>query len=296
MVTKGLVFGLQHFSIDDGDGIRSTVFLKGCPLKCLWCHNPEGLAGDRQLQYRKNRCSNCFKCVSACPQHAHHLIENIHQVDFQKCRQCGRCVNVCPQKALEITGVWMEPVEIVREVLQDQIYFKESGGGITVSGGEPMQQPDFLFELLKLCKENGLSTALETSGFGRGADYQRMVPYIDQFLWDYKHTDPQLHRHYIGVGNELILHNLDLVYWLRGRILLRCPLIPGVNDSKEHFMGIAAMIRKYPNLQGYEIMPYHKLGLSKTEPLGYEPQDLYTVPDEDMIRSWDDQIKKYINQ
>lgn len=287
---KGLVFGIQHFSIDDGDGIRSTIFLKGCPLRCLWCHNPEGLAVTPQLQYMKNKCSSCFKCLNVCPQQAHYLNHGNHQIDFQKCKQCGKCVSTCPTGALEMAGIWMEPVEILSEVMQDEIFFKESGGGITVSGGEPMQQPDFLYELLKLFKENGLSTALETSGFGKSADYERIVPYVDQFLWDYKLTDPDLHKHYTGVKNDLILKNLDLVYGLGGRILLRCPLIPDINDNQEHFKGIASIIKKYPGLQGYEIMPYHKLGTSKTERLGYAPQELYTVPDKAVVQSWKDQI------
>ena len=284
MEKKGLIFGIQHFSIHDGPGIRSAVFLKGCPLRCLWCHNPEGLECNMGVQYYENDCVGCGACGFIFKD-----MSKISRLDEEKKKQL---VKECAYHALRMVGEYMSVDEVIYEVIKDARYFRSSKGGITISGGEPMMQASFAIELAKAAKEADISTSLETSGFSSLENYQKILPYIDTFLWDYKATGEEMYQKLVGASDQKILSNLDALYHQGANIILRCPLIPGVNDCEEHLRGIAQMYLKYPNFAGIEIMPYHKMGTSKAKRIGYEQQE-YAVPDKDLKVYWKQKIEEY---
>lgn len=282
MEQKGLVFGIQHFSIHDGDGIRSNVFLKGCPLRCLWCHNPEGLSAQIGIQYIQNKCRGCGRCG--------YIFKNMHDLYIKTESQKQAYAAQCVYGALEPVGKWMTVTEVIDDVMKDLHFFKESDGGITVSGGEPMLQHEYTLALLKEAKKRGIQTAMETSGFASLEQYKQVLPYVDEFLWDYKETDETKHKEFTGVSNQRILENLDALYKDGANIILRCPIIPGLNDTEEHFRGIAKRSRQMKNLKGVELMPYHKFGVAKDARIGRMEQKEYEVPSKDMKKSWEDQI------
>ena len=267
---NALIFNIQRFSVNDGPGIRTTVFIKGCPLNCLWCHNPESKSKAPQLMYSSDKCVLCGGCVACCESEAHSISDGRHTISRDLCIGCGRCSEICPYSALEMCGKEMAPTEVLYEVKKDQVFYETSGGGVTLSGGEPLYSFDFSFELLKLCKENGLHTAVETCGFAPRERVERIAQYVDLFLFDCKETDPVLHKSYTGVDNSLILSNLALLDSLRKEIVLRCPIIPGYNDRTDHLLGIAALAEKYESVSGIDVEPYHPLGESKSEKLGEE--------------------------
>jgi len=265
----GLVSDIQRCSLNDGPGIRTTVFLKGCPLRCLWCHNPESIDFHKQISYDMRKCINCLSCTKICKSGCHIIAASIHSFDNRKeCIRCHKCVGVCPSKALSIIGKEMAVEDVMVEVLKDRNYYKNSGGGLTLSGGEPMAQFDFTKALLIKAKSNGLNTCIETSGFSCRENYAEILHLTDIFLFDYKATDSMEHKKLTGTDNTLILENLDFIYKQGSTIILRCPLIPGVNDNEHHLSGIAALSRKYPELQSIQIMAYHNMGIVKAENIG----------------------------
>ena len=282
MEQKGLVFGIQHFSIHDGEGIRSNVFLKGCPLRCLWCHNPEGLSAQIGIQYIQNKCRGCGRCG--------YIFKNMHDLYIKTESQKQAYAAQCVYGALESVGKWTTVTEVIDDVMKDLRFFKESDGGITVSGGEPMLQHEFTLALLKEAKKRGIQTAMETSGFASLKQYKQVLPYVDEFLWDYKETDEIKHKEFTGVSNQRILENLDALYKDGANIILRCPIIPGLNDTEEHFRGIAKRSRQMKNLKGVELMPYHKFGVAKDARIGRMEQKEYEIPSKDMKKSWEEQI------
>lgn len=282
MEQKGLVFGIQHFSIHDGEGIRSNVFLKGCPLRCLWCHNPEGLSAQIGIQYIQNKCRGCGKCG--------YIFKHMHDLYIKTESQKQAYASQCVYGALEPVGKWMTVTEVIDDVMKDLRFFKESDGGITVSGGEPMLQHEFTLALLKEAKKQGIRTAMETSGFAPLEQYKKVLPYVDEFLWDYKETDETKHKEFTGVNNQRILENLDALYKAGASIVLRCPIIPGLNDTEEHFRGIAARSSQMENLKGVELMPYHKFGVAKDTRIGRMEQKEYEVPSKNMKKYWEEQI------
>ena len=282
MEQKGLVFGIQHFSIHDGEGIRSNVFLKGCPLRCLWCHNPEGLSSQIGIQYIQNKCRGCGRCG--------YIFKNMHDLYIKTESQKQAYAAQCVYGALEPVGKWMTVTEVIDDVMKDLRFFKESDGGITVSGGEPMLQHEFTLALLKEAKKRGIQTAMETSGFASLKQYKQVLPYVDEFLWDYKETDEIKHKEFTGVSNQRILENLDALYKDGANIILRCPIIPGLNDTEEHFRGIAQRSSQMKNLKGVELMPYHKFGVAKDTRIGRMEQKEYEVPSKNMKKYWEEQI------
>ena len=290
---KHVIFNIQRFSVNDGPGIRTTVFMKGCMLNCLWCHNPESKSMKPQVFLTPRLCVGCGECIRACEKHLHSFSEDgKHLIDRAKCGLCGKCVEACVG-ALEMCGKEMSPEDIVKEVLKDKPFYENSGGGMTVSGGDPLFAPDFTLALLKCAKENGLHTCIETSGFARWEKIEALIPYVDLFLWDVKETDSARHEEYTGVRNELILENLRRLDAAGAKTVLRCPIIPGFNDRSEHFEGIALLAESLKNVQEINAEPYHPLGQSKSEAIGEEYALAgLTFPKEETVKEWMAAIQK----
>lgn len=267
----GLSFGYSVFSVHDGTGIRTNVFLKGCPLKCIWCHNPEGMGAGIQLQYTPEKCISCGACTAVCPQGAHRMVKGKHVLDFTHCSSCMNCTGeICWAQAVQAAGRRCSVPEVMEEVLADRAYYEKSGGGMTLSGGEPFFQPDFAIALLRAAKENGIGTAAETCGMGGAATFAEAARYTDQFLFDYKATGEELHKKVTGVSQAPILRNLALLDSLSADIILRCPMVPGINDNEAHYQGIADVVSRYSRIREVHIMPYHTLGNGKAGRLGME--------------------------
>ena len=263
---RGQIFDLQRLSLHDGPGIRTIVFMKGCPLSCAWCHNPESQTLSPSLAYNKEKCIGCGRCATAC--RAHSFEGGVHRIDRDLCDGRGTCANVCPTGALELYGREADVEEIITDVLRDRAFYKSSGGGITVSGGEPLCQPDFLVALLTRAREEGLHTCIETCGYASEQNVRRVLPLTDIFLYDFKESDPDLHKKYTGVSQERIIANLRLIDREGGKIILRCPLIPGLNDRREHLDAIAELASSLENILEVNIMAYHRLGEAKYAELG----------------------------
>ena len=267
---KGTIFNIQRFSINDGPGIRTTVFLKGCMLDCAWCHNPESKSRKPQLMLYGSRCVGCGACVGECKLSLHSFdADGVHSIDRDKCLACGACAEVCVG-ALEMCGCEKTVDEILAEVKKDSSFYKNSGGGITVSGGEPFMQADFALEILKAAKESGIHTCIETCGYTKREILESFIPYVDIFLWDVKETDSDLHRKFTGVNNEIILDNLRFLNEKGASIVLRCPLIEGYNYREEHLRAIGRLAEELDGVLRVEVEPYHPLGQSKSEAMGGE--------------------------
>jgi pyruvate formate lyase activating enzyme len=262
---KGVVFNLQHYSIHDGPGIRTTVFLKGCPLKCLWCQNPESQDTDPLLFFTAEKCTGCGTCVEACPNGAIRLIDGKSKTDRERCTWKGECVSVCPNEARSIIGREMTAEEVFEDLKTDDIFYRNSGGGVTLSGGDPVFQPDFSIAILKLCRSAGIHTALETCGFLEWGRLKNILNQTDLVLYDIKHMDSTRHKAYTGVTNELILENAEKIHRdLKLPVFPRVPLIPGYNDSLENLKRTAEFIAtKLDGNNRVHILPYHPLGETK---------------------------------
>lgn len=290
---KGRIFDIQRFSIHDGPGIRTTVFLKGCPLRCLWCHNPEGISPKPQLSYLPDKCIGCGECFKVCPEGAFEKGPPVAMgpkavLDRARCTSCGACAPVCDPKALEMVGLEVSVDEILAIVLRDREYYEHSGGGMTLSGGEPLFQPEFAEALLRAAKQHRLHTVVETSGYAEWKVFEAVRPFVDLFLYDYKETDPALHESFIGKSNQLILENLRKLHAAGAGILLRCPVIPEFNARSEHLDGIAALARELPRLKGVELLPYHRLGRAKLNRFGLYTRmpDSVAPPDRKTVDGW----------
>ncbi|MBR4073303.1 MAG: glycyl-radical enzyme activating protein [Clostridia bacterium] len=287
---KGLIFNIQKFCINDGPGIRTTVFLKGCPLRCEWCHNPESHRMACELSYAASDCIGCGECFAVCKQKAH-IFDGAHTLDRNKCILCGECAEKCYVKALEFIGKEKTVDEVMAEVIKDKTFYDNSGGGLTVSGGEPLMQFQFVYELLKTAKEKGIHTCIETSGFTEREKILKIAEFTDIFLYDWKITDAQLHKKYTGVSNTQILDNVKALDSLGAKIILRCPIIPAVNDTEEHLNGIAALANSLENILGIEIEPYHSLGNNKYQRLEKSRVKTFEMPEEEEILYWIEKIK-----
>ncbi len=282
----GNILDLQRFSIHDGPGIRTTVFLKGCPMKCQWCHNPESQSPKQMLSFIGNKCIGCGNCLEACPNHAHKFINGRHIIDRQLCTDCGQCTKKCYSKAVEIVGQTMSAEDVMNIVMRDKPFYDNSGGGLTISGGEPAAQPQFTARLLKLAKENALHTAIETSGFCKWDFFKNTIPFTDIFLFDWKETNPQKHLEFCGVDNSIIRNNLEKLSCAGANIILRCPIVPSLNDRTDHFEGIAELYKTL-KISAVEIMPYHRLGESKYERFGIDDMAFTSpTPENSTIEGW----------
>ena len=270
---KGLVFRIEKYMISDGLGIRTNIFLKGCPLRCKWCFNPEGIKGKPEILIFKKKCIHCEECMDACPKNAIQLEDGQPTIDRDTCDVCGKCVSACPTGALEICGKLMTVNEILEEVRKDEIFYRISDGGVTLTGGELCAQPKFARNLLMECKGE-FHTAIETSGFTSRGILKDILEYSDQVFFDVKHMDSKRHQELTGVRNEFIHHNLELASQFHPSITVRIPLIPGLNDEPQNIRKTAEFVRRLRNIKNIEILPYVDFGKSK-----YEMLDLpYKIP------------------
>jgi pyruvate formate lyase activating enzyme len=259
----GTVFDIRKFSIHDGPGIRTTVFLKGCPLRCAWCHNPESQSAEPELVVRPGRCLRCGACVEACPEDAIQMGADGPITDRTRCEQCGVCVDACFSGARELAGRELAVAQVMAEIERDRPFYDESGGGATFSGGEPLLQPGFLLELLKACRTQEIHTTLDTCGHAPWSVLDRVRPYVDLFLYDVKTMDDSQHRALTSVSNRLILENLRRLSELGHSIILRVPVIPGINDGADNIRSIGAFAAHLPSLDRVELLPYHRIGVEK---------------------------------
>jgi pyruvate formate lyase activating enzyme len=259
----GIVFDIKKFSIHDGPGIRTTVFFKGCPLNCWWCHNPESQAMEPELTYRPSRCIRCGACVDACPQGAISCQDEAVSTDLLRCTRCGACVEACTAEARQIVGREMSVDQVMAEVERDVPFYDESGGGVTVSGGEPLAQPAFLLALLQACKGKEIHTALDTCGFAPWEVLDGVREHVDLFLYDLKVMDDARHRTLTGASNERILENLRALSQAGHEIVLRVPVIPGVNDDDRNVRQTGAFAASLPALRRVDLLPYHHAGTEK---------------------------------
>ena len=270
---RGAVFDIQRMSIHDGPGIRTTVFLKGCPLRCAWCHNPEGYERRPQLAFSPALCIGCGYCFEHCPNGAHAMRADAHHLDRAKCAECFACAEECYSGALEVVGQELTVTEVLEEVLKDRAFYEGSGGGMTISGGEPLAQFDFTRRLLALAKSEGIHTCVETSGFASAEHIEGIADTVDLFLYDWKETDPERHRACTGQSNESILRNLRLLDDRGAAIVLRCPIVPGLNLRDDHLQGIAQIARSLKHCQGVNVMGHHGLGEAKRSRFGGVSRD-----------------------
>jgi pyruvate formate lyase activating enzyme len=270
--TRGLIYNIQRYSIHDGPGIRTTVFLKGCPLKCRWCQNPESVRGFPEVGYGETQCARDYACVEACPRNAIKVSGEGRpiRIDRRLCRTCAEhnCINACRVKALRLIGEYVTVDEVIGEVARDRLFYRNSNGGVTLSGGEPLEQPLFALSLLKECKEKGIHTALDTSGYADWEVLKNILDYVDLVLYDVKCFDPQEHLALTGVPNDKILQNLkSIVSETDTPVVARIPVIPGYNDSGENISATCEFLKSI-GLEEVNLLPYHKLGVGKYKTVG----------------------------
>lgn len=261
-MTTGTIINIQKYCVHDGPGIRTTVFFKGCPLRCWWCHNPESHNPKHEIMFFQERCSSCGVCVKRCPENAIEIKDSAPVWDEKKCRLCGKCTDFCPNNAREYVGQDITPEELMKEIVKDMVFYEESGGGVTFSGGEPLLHADFLSVVLKSCKEKGINTAIETSGYAPWESFEKILDKVDLFLYDLKLMDNEKHKKYMGVGNEVILSNLKKLSSRGANIFARMPIIAGVNDDEEYINEAIKFLSDIKPLQ-VNLLPYHKMGMDK---------------------------------
>ncbi len=278
---RGCIFDIKRFAVHDGNGIRTTVFLKGCNLRCLWCHNPEGMFSVPQTAYYAHKCIGCGECAGVCPAQAHRIEDGKHLFDRALCIGCGKCAAVCLGDALTFYGREMTADELLPLLLEDREFYESSSGGVTFSGGECMLQADFLREILRLCKENGIHTAVDTAGDVPWESFEKVIPYTDLFLYDVKAATESLHKEGTGVSNARILENLKRLSDAGAEIIVRVPVIGGYNDTAEEIERIAAILKPL-RIRSVELLPYHAMGEHKYEAIGQVGQT-FTVPDADTM-------------
>ena len=284
---SGIVFDMQRYCLHDGPGLRVLIFFKSCPLTCLWCANPESQDSRIEIMVDLKRCQSCGRCVEACPQEAISLEGGEYpRCDIEKCNLCGICIETCPNRARTFVGRKMMVRQVMKEVERDAPFFRRSGGGMTLGGGEPTVQGDFAYEILEASREQFIHTAVETCGYCEWKVLHRMAQVTDLFLFDIKQVDPLKHKEYTGVDNRLILDNLVRLAEIHNNIVIRYPLIPGYNDGRDEIKELIAVMKRIGNVRRVELAPYHRFGESKYAALGRDyVLKQVSPPSEDTIQS-----------
>ena len=283
----GRIFDIQRFSIHDGPGIRTTVFFQGCPLRCRWCHNPEAMTTQPSLFFTESHCLHCQACVVVCPEGVHGVEPDSHLLDRDACLVCGKCADACPSGALEVAGREWTLDEVAELVLRDKVFYDTSGGGVTLSGGEPLLQAEFGAALLERLRAEGLHAVVDSSGQGAPEAVRLLHPLTDLWLFDLKHCDPAAHREATGLGNQRILSNLRLLDELGAKVMGRVPLIPGINDGGDNLQALAKLVRGLSCLNEVRILPYHQFQSDKYRRLGLEyPGESIPLPDEAQVAAF----------
>ena len=288
---NAIIFDIQRGSYVDGPGIRTTVFLKGCNLSCAWCHNPESQSGNAELMWYDNKCRSCGKCGTVCKNGAIRRDTVSGRISFKKmeCDLCGKCALYCPTDAISICGRCADADEIFSEVRKDRPFYETSGGGVTVSGGECMLQPDFVAELFGKCRDDGINTAMDTAGNVRWESFEKVIPYTDIFLYDIKCITPQMHRKFIGADNALILENYKRLIKKGCRVIVRVPMIVECSANDEEFAKISHFLHKN-RPEKAELLPYHTMGVNKYSALGRGQQKVFTAPDSTALERYRDMV------
>lgn len=289
----GLIFNIQKYSLHDGPGIRTTVFLKGCPLRCGWCHNPESRSPEPEISWSQARCIGCGECWEVCPRASGQRPESA-AIDRQQCIRCGQCVAACVTGSRELVGRQRTVSDVLAEILQDRVFYDESSGGVTLSGGEPLMQPEFAAELLAACRAEGLHTAVDTCGYGRRDDLLTLATWTDLFLYDLKILDDSRHRQYTGVSNVVILENLQALCERGAKVWIRVPVIPGFNDDPRDVEATAAWVASLGSVQRVHLIPYHALGTNKAERVGLTPgmTDI-SPPSEERLKTLAERVRAF---
>lgn len=277
-----MIFNIQKCSIHDGTGLRTLVFLKGCPLSCRWCANPESQSYQPDIMELPARCIGCGACEKVCPEGAIEKIDDQYQINRTLCKRCYRCTDRCYAESKKIAGKDYTIEELFAEIEKDRPFYSLYGGGVTFSGGEPLTHPVFLTAIAKKCRENGINVAIESCGHGVYEQFKTALPYVDQIFMDIKHIDPDVHQRLTGKGNELILENVRKIAEFGIPLTIRTPVVPNCNDTYENIGGIAEFIAQLPEVKEYELLPYHNLGESKYKSLGipYTLEGVAPPPDE----------------
>lgn len=296
---KATIFNIQKYNMHDGPGVRTIVFFKGCPLRCKWCANPEGLLRKTQIMLKRDKCVHCGMCVPVCPQGIHYIDKETGEHKINRdidCIGCGACVHACLQNALEIAGEQKTISEIMEVVEEDRMFYDMSGGGLTVGGGECTAQFEALLSLLQASKQSGINTAIETCGYCKKEHMQKIAEFVDTFLFDIKHFDSDKHSEHTGVRNEIILQNLKWLLENRYNVRIRMPMLKGLNDSQEEIentMKFLLPYKDYKNFKGIDLLPYHKMGVNKYGQLDME----YPIEGDPALDADDlDRIEGYIRK
>jgi pyruvate formate lyase activating enzyme len=255
--TTGTIFDIKRFAVHDGPGIRTTIFLKGCPLNCWWCHNPEGISDKQEIIYYDYKCISCDKCINICSQNALYKTNSKLIRNYKICSSCGNCVDICPTASQQIIGQKISPKKILEEIEKDSVYYESSAGGVTFSGGEPLMQPIFLKETLQLCKKRGIHTALDTSGYSLPEVFKSTLDYTDLFLYDLKIIDDSRHKKYTGVSNTNIIKNLETLNVKRKDLILRFTIVNGITNTKENLNDIIDIVSKFKGINEIDLLPFH---------------------------------------
>lgn len=293
---NGLIFDIKRFAVHDGPGIRTTVFLKGCPLSCWWCHNPEGLSNTQEIIYYDYKCMDCDKCIDICQQNALKKIKNKPVRDHKICTSCGSCAEVCPTTSQQIIGRKISAEKTVKEIEKDRIFFESSTGGVTFSGGEPLMQHAFLKETLKLCKNRGFHTALDTSGYCPTVVFKEFIEFTDLFLYDLKTIDDQQHKKYTGVSNKNIIKNFNILQKKEKDVIIRFTIVNGITNTKENLRDVIDFVSSLEKIKGIDLLPFHNV-CEKYDRLGkkYKLKDIKPPTNNDMIKIKKQFEKKSLN-